>query len=87
MQPLHSLHDPMLGRPRHSPVAVSSASESDHPAVLHLPPQCIGYRLRWPSRDTEAVIRQRVDELGYRRRSVIEQVGGEQVAQLGAFYL
>jgi hypothetical protein len=62
--------------------SVAAARKPVYPAVLHLPPQCIGNSFGWPAADRKTMVGQRGDEFGYRRRSVQSQVHGENITEL-----
>src|SRR5689334_5511049 len=74
----------ILGGAGHLAGAIAAAFEAGDSAVRDLGAQCVGHHLRGSAGNLEALVFQRLDEVGDGLCAVLEQKHGERVAKLDA---
>jgi hypothetical protein len=74
--------DPILGAAPHLTGAVQSAPRSTRPAPSSLPPQRVRHRFRCRTGNVRVLLRERLDTVCDSRRTVVEPVHREYVAEL-----
>ena len=75
------LMDAVLGAAWHRSGTVPTAAKVIHPPAGHFPAERVRDRLRRSPREREALISERIDQLGHRLGTVLSEVQRERVAE------